>query len=131
MKPGKERLNEASKNRPISLINTGGKLLKKFLIDRINHHLHTELLNRNQYGFIPQKSTVDAAMAAKQYALSHIQQRNYFIMISLDSRGQSMQLGGPVSCAIYEPLSVLGIYITWPGATSAEEWQFFTLKFIE
>jgi len=76
------------KYRPISLINTGGKLLEKLLIDRINHHLHTnKSLNSNQFGFTPQKSTVDAAMAAKQYALSHIQKKNYFIMISLDIQG--------------------------------------------
>jgi hypothetical protein len=88
VKPGKEGLNEVSKYRPISLINTGGKLLEKLPIDRINHHLHTnELLNRNQYGFIPQKSTVDAALAVKQYALSHIQQRNYVIMVNLDVQG--------------------------------------------
>jgi len=74
------------KYRPISLINTGGKLLEK-TPDRINHHLHNKLLNRNQYGFIPQKSTVDAALAAKQYALSHLQQRNYIIMVSLDVLG--------------------------------------------
>jgi hypothetical protein len=87
VKPGKEGLNEVTKCRPISLINTGVKLLEKLLIDRINHHLHTELLNRNQYGFIPQKSTVDAEMTAKHYALSHIQQRNYDIMVSLDVQG--------------------------------------------
>ena len=87
VKPEKE-LSEMHKYRPISLINTGGKLLEKLLIDRINHHLHTnKSLNSNQFGFTPQKSTVDAAMAAKQYALSHIQKKNYFIMISLDIQG--------------------------------------------
>jgi len=30
---------------------------------------------------------VDAAMAVKQYALSHMQQRNYIIMVSLDVQG--------------------------------------------
>ena len=88
MKPGKEGLSEVRKYRPIGLINTGGKLLEKLLINRINHHLHTKkLLNRNQYGFIQQNSMVDAAMAVKQYALSHIQQRNYVIMVNLDMQG--------------------------------------------
>jgi hypothetical protein len=69
-------------------MNTGEKLLEKLLINRINHHLHTnKLLNRNQYGFIPQNNTVDAAMAVKQYTLSHIQQRNYVVMVSLDVQG--------------------------------------------
>ena len=55
VKPDKEGLSEVHKYRPISLINTGGKLLEKLLIDRVNHHLHTKLLNRNQFGFTPQK----------------------------------------------------------------------------
>ena len=76
------------KHRPISLLNTGGKLLEELLIDRINHHLHTNnLLNSNQFGLTPPKSTVDAAMAAKQYAFSHIQQRHYIIMTRLDVQG--------------------------------------------
>jgi ribonuclease HI len=88
MKPGKEGVNEVHKYRPISLINTGGKLLEKLLIERINYHLHSNnLLNNNQYGFIPQKSTIDAALALKQHALSYIRQRNYVIMVSLDVQG--------------------------------------------
>jgi hypothetical protein len=88
VKPGKEGLSDMRKYRPISLMNTEGKLLEKLLINRINHHLHTNtLLNRNQYGFIPQNSMVDAAMAVKQHSLSHIQQRNYVIMVSLDVQG--------------------------------------------
>jgi len=56
-KPRKEGLNEVHKYRPISLINKGGKLLEKLLINRINHNLNTNrLLNSNQYGFILQKS---------------------------------------------------------------------------
>ena len=88
MKPGKEGLSEVRKYRPISLINTGGKLLEKLLINRINHYIHTNrLLNRNQYSFVPQNSTVDAAMAVKQYALSYMHQRNYVVMVSLDVQG--------------------------------------------
>jgi hypothetical protein len=83
VKLGKEELSEVHKYRPISLINTGGKLLENLLIDRINHHLRTnKLRNSNQFGF-----TVDAAMAAKQYAISHIQQGNYVIIVSLDVQG--------------------------------------------
>jgi len=55
VKPGKEGINEASNYRPISLLNLGGKVLEKLLIDRINHHLHSNsVLNKNQYGFLPQ-----------------------------------------------------------------------------
>jgi len=73
IKPGKEGHNEAGKYRPISLINIGGKILEKLLIDRINHHLYSKrLLNENQYGFLLQKSTVDASMAAKGIAETHL-----------------------------------------------------------
>jgi len=38
IKPGKENSDDVSKFRPISLINVGGKILKKVLINRINYH---------------------------------------------------------------------------------------------
>jgi len=85
IKPGKEGHNEAGTYRPISLINIGGKILEKLLIDRINHHLYSKrLLNENQYGFLLQKSTVDASMAVKLFAEIHLQQRNVVIITSLD-----------------------------------------------
>jgi len=57
---------EPTKYRPISLINTGGKVLEVFLINIINHHMYkNELLIDSQYGFTPQKSTTDAAMEVK------------------------------------------------------------------
>jgi hypothetical protein len=84
VKLGKKGLSEVRKYGTISLINTGGKLLEKLLINRINHQLHTnKLLN----GSVPQNSMVDTAMAVKQYTLSHIQQRNYVIIASLDVQG--------------------------------------------
>jgi hypothetical protein len=87
-KPGKEKLNEAQKHRPISLLNTGGKVLEKLQTDRINNHLFSNsLINNNQFGFRPQKSTIDAALAAKDFAKYHLQQRNYVVIISLDVLG--------------------------------------------
>jgi hypothetical protein len=47
-KPGKENCNDASKYRPISLLNLAGKVLEKMLINRIMHFLYSnELLNKN------------------------------------------------------------------------------------
>jgi len=67
-KPVKENCMDPSKYRPISLLNIGGKVLEKLLINRINHHMYkNELLTDSQYGFTPQKSTTDAAMEAKFY----------------------------------------------------------------
>jgi len=41
IKPGRERSHEVSKYRPNSLLNFGGKVLEKLMINRINHHIHT------------------------------------------------------------------------------------------
>ena len=38
-KPGKENSDDISKFRPISLLNVGGKVLEKVLINRINYHV--------------------------------------------------------------------------------------------
>ena len=66
VKPGMEGSTEATKYRPISLLNVGGKVLEKLLIDRINHHIPSHrLLNGNQYGFLPQKSTVTLPWQSK------------------------------------------------------------------
>ena len=62
------RKNEVTKFRPISLLNVAGKVLEILLINRIMHYVNTRnLLNRNQYGFIPQTSTINAIMAAKNF----------------------------------------------------------------
>ena len=45
------------------------------------------LLSENQYGFLPQKSTVDASMAVKGFLETHLLQRNVVIMTSLDVKG--------------------------------------------
>jgi hypothetical protein len=55
-KPGKENCNDASKYRPISLLNVGGKVLERLLSNIIIHFLYiNDLLNQNQFGFTPQK----------------------------------------------------------------------------
>jgi len=73
-KPGREKNADTSKYRPISLLNTEGKVLEKLLSKRITHHLYmTEYLNENQYGLTPQKDTVDAAMQVKQYLENHLE----------------------------------------------------------
>jgi len=61
-KPGKDNSEDVTKFRPASIINTEGKVLEKLLINRINHHVFSHnYMNKNQYGFTPQKSTTDAA----------------------------------------------------------------------
>jgi hypothetical protein len=68
IKQGKENSYEVSKYRPISLLNIGGKVLEKLMINRTNHHVFiTEYINMNQYGIMPQTSTIDAVMVLKDY----------------------------------------------------------------
>ena len=74
---GKYASTEVSKFHPISLLNVGGKVLEKLLIDRIMHHINSnDLLNHNQYGFKPYKSTVNALMALKDYVHQSLQVPN-------------------------------------------------------
>ena len=49
------------------LINMGGKILDKLLINRINYHLYKNELTKRQFGFTPQRSTIDATMEAKPF----------------------------------------------------------------
>ena len=87
-KPGKEQSSEVSKYRPISLINVAGKVLEKLLIERILHRIYTHsLMNSNQYGFTPQKGTVDAAMDVKNFISQSIREKKCVTMVSLDVRG--------------------------------------------
>jgi len=88
IKPGKEYNSDPSKYRPISLLNTEGKVLEKLLIRRIMHYLYkTEFLNNNQYGFTPQKSTVDAAMEVRQFIEPHLERRGVVLTASLNVKG--------------------------------------------
>jgi len=48
-KPGKESSDKVSKFRPTSLMNIGGKVLEKVLINIINHNVFLQgLVNKNQ-----------------------------------------------------------------------------------
>ena len=88
LKPGKEGSQNVSKYRPISLLSVGGKVLEKLLIDRTLHHvLSGNLLNTRQFGFLPGKSTVDAAMAMKNFVQENLQQYGYIVLTSLDVKG--------------------------------------------
>jgi hypothetical protein len=87
-KPGREGSLDPSKYRPISLLNIGGKVLEKLLINRIMHHVYkTDFLNDNQFGFTPRKSTTDAAMAVKQFIEPGLERGSVVIMASLDVQG--------------------------------------------
>jgi hypothetical protein len=85
VKPGKGNSNVVSKFHHISLLNTGGKVLEKQLINRINDHvLPHDIINKNQYGFTPQRSTTDAAMAVKGLVEKCLAAGEIIVLISLD-----------------------------------------------
>jgi hypothetical protein len=42
------------------------------------------LLNGKQYGFLPQKSTIDAALAVKSFIRENLQQKNCVLMVGFD-----------------------------------------------
>jgi hypothetical protein len=85
VKPGKEKSEEVTKFRPISLLNIEGKILGKLLITRINYWAYsTNFLNNNQCGFTPQRSTIDAAMAVKNTVDEGLNAGEVVILVSLD-----------------------------------------------
>ena len=50
--------------------------------------MHTSAgLNSNQYGFMPQRGTVDAGMAVKEIAEKNLEQKNCTSVVSLGVRG--------------------------------------------
>ena len=87
IKPGQEESDEVSKLRPISLLDTGGKVFEKITINRINHHVYSRgYMDENQYGFRPQKCTIDAAMAIKDFAQG-LAAGEVIALVSLDVQG--------------------------------------------
>jgi retron-type reverse transcriptase len=60
------------------------------------HHAYTtEALNKNQYGFTPQKNTADVAMEVRQYIEPHLTNGGVAIIISLDVQGAFGSAGWP------------------------------------
>ena len=87
-KPAKTESEKASKFRPISLLDTGGKVLETLLINGINHHVYSwGHLNENQFGFRPQISTIDAAMVVKEFVQNSLAAGDVIALVSLDVQG--------------------------------------------
>jgi hypothetical protein len=87
IKPKKEKCNDASKYRPISLLNIGGKLLERLTIDRMLFHIYSnDLFNDNQYGFTPQRGTTDAVMEVKHFTEER-RLKQCTVIVSLDVKG--------------------------------------------
>ena len=62
-------------------------MLEKLLINRINHNVFGhDIMNKNQYGFTPQRGTTDATMAVKGFVEEGLAAGEIIVLISLDSR---------------------------------------------
>jgi len=62
--------------------------LEKVTIDGILFHVHTnDLFNNNQYGFIPQKRTVNAAIEVKTFIDEYLRLKQCAVIVSLDVKG--------------------------------------------
>jgi hypothetical protein len=74
-----------------------GKVLEKSLINRIMHFVYrNELMNRNQFGFTPQKSAIDAAIEVKEYLEEGLREEKIAILVSLDVKEHLTQHGGQI-----------------------------------
>jgi hypothetical protein len=59
--------------------------MEKILITKINYWVYsTNFLNNNQYGFTPQRSTIDATMAVKNIVDEGLKAGEVLILVSLD-----------------------------------------------
>ena len=58
------------------------------MTDRILFHIYSnDLLNDNQYGFTPQRGTVDAAMEVKNFIEESLKLKQCTVIVSLDVKG--------------------------------------------
>jgi hypothetical protein len=84
-KPRKEHSKDVSKFRPISLLNVGGKILEKALINRINHHVFSQnFMNNYQYGVMPHRNIVDAAMEVKDFIRKGLTAGEVIVLVNLN-----------------------------------------------
>ncbi|KAF6215327.1 hypothetical protein GE061_010079 [Apolygus lucorum] len=110
-KPGKKGSMDPSKYRPISLLPIMAKTLEKLMINRIMYDLRKRgKLSERQYGFIPQKSTIDALKAVRDAARGCLDRKEYGAMVSLDVRGAFNGAWWP---AILKRLAEMGCPERW------------------
>jgi hypothetical protein len=87
-KSGDRDYTKPNAYRPISLLSIFVKILEKLLINRINYYLNSNgLLDENQYGFTPQKSTIDAIHSAVVFVWQAFEKHGYTLLITLDIVG--------------------------------------------
>lgn len=85
-KPGKADYTIPKSYRPIGLLPVFGKIYEKLLIARLKFYV-LPCINKNQYGFMPQKGTEDSLYTLIQYIKEKLKQRKLITVISLDIEG--------------------------------------------
>ena len=85
-KPNSEAINTPKAFRPICLLPSVGKSLDSLLIKRIEWFLNTTgRLSPNQYGFTPQRGTVDAILGVTELAQSYRRRGWCVLLCSIDN----------------------------------------------
>ena len=71
--------------RPISLLSVPGKIFESIITKRLSHFvLSRNLLSANQFGFIPQRSSIDAISVIVNKMQKTFDDKKFGILISLD-----------------------------------------------
>ncbi|CAK1582422.1 unnamed protein product [Parnassius mnemosyne] len=99
-KPGKEDYTHPKSYRPIGLLPVLGKIFEKMTIRRIKWHIVPKI-SKNQYGFMPQRSTEDSLYDMMQYIKAKIKNKKLVLLVSLDIEGAFDNAWWPaVRCAL-------------------------------
>ncbi|XP_050563633.1 uncharacterized protein LOC126913011 [Spodoptera frugiperda] len=85
-KPGKDDYTNPKSYRPIGLLSVLGKIVEKLLVGRLQWHFLPKL-NKNQYGFMPQRGTEDALYDLIAHIRAEIKAKKIVLLISLDIEG--------------------------------------------
>lgn len=85
-KPGKDSYTTPKSYRPIGLLPVLGKVYEKMLVARLRYHLLPRT-SKNQYGFMPQRSTEDSLYTLVNRIRNKIEDKKIVTVVSLDIEG--------------------------------------------
>lgn len=85
-KPNKDDYTAPKAYRPIGLLPVLGKVYEKMIVTRLKFHILPRM-SRNQYGFMPQRSTEDSLYTLMKHIRSKLEEKKLVTIISLDIEG--------------------------------------------
>lgn len=84
-KPGKPNYKVIDNYRPIGLLSVFGKILEKIIVDRILYDLRQRgQLSNQQYGFTPQRSTINAVADAIDWITKYKKSKQHVTAVFMD-----------------------------------------------